>query len=684
MSRLQLPRQTSTFISTYVPNEGEIFVDTTNDEVKADPAGGTTGGRALAWKDGTNLTAGPSSVTATGSSTARTLADWFQGIERGSVFPPAGDLFTAQGAVFWRNGERALYGGYATAYKGTNTRSDGASVLGSTGGGFNAFWQERSAQLGSLSLHGGIGVLGGSRKSDRYIYTDGVTYPVWITATVYAAGAIVGSRGCFYQTAAGGTSGATPPSHTSGSVSDGSVTWTFLDFSYTAPIGIAGAVLNDIVDGSGAWAAYFEAIRTSAGGTTYGTELDLGNEGSDVTNNPYSITPAGATIGHWVAAGRSASTPANPSTNAILIGKNNQTWNSGIVFEYQGITAGGYAIKYAAISDHAQGWFNSSGQEVFALYSTATANNERTKIVSGNSKIEFYSVGGVMATISSGASAGTAANEHINLIANAAGTGYASVTPHGTASNLGLRLLAKGTENIYMSGVAVRPITDDGTALGTAGARWSDLHLATGAVINYQSGNYTLTHSSNLLTASGPFSVGTSNSITAGTIELGAATDTTLSRSAAGILAVEGVDQVNVSTAQTISGVKTFSNATTGLSIASNTPRIRIQDSDAGSDEKIWTLGEGAGTQLLFRTRTDVDGAGATWLTVTRSGTAISSITFGAGLTIPGGTLITTNTALTNGAAAQSGTLTNAPAAGNPTKWIPINDNGTTRYIPAW
>lgn len=37
-----------------------------------------------------------------------------------------------------------------------------------------------------------------------------------------------------------------------------------------------------------------------------------------------------------------------------------------------------------------------------------------------------------------------------------------------------------------------------------------------------------------------------------------------------------------------------------------------------------------------------------------------------------------------NGAAAATGTLTNAPAAGNPTKWIPINDNGTIRYMPAW
>jgi hypothetical protein len=54
-------------------------------------------------------------------------------------------------------------------------------------------------------------------------------------------------------------------------------------------------------------------------------------------------------------------------------------------------------------------------------------------------------------------------------------------------------------------------------------------------------------------------------------------------------------------------------------------------------------------------------------------------------ITVPGGAaLLTTSAALNNGAAAAAGTLTNAPVAGNPTKWIPINDNGTTRYIPAW
>ncbi len=53
-------------------------------------------------------------------------------------------------------------------------------------------------------------------------------------------------------------------------------------------------------------------------------------------------------------------------------------------------------------------------------------------------------------------------------------------------------------------------------------------------------------------------------------------------------------------------------------------------------------------------------------------------------LSLPGGVLLTTKTALTNGAAAALGTLANAPVAGNPTKWVPVNDNGTTRYIPMW
>jgi hypothetical protein len=51
---------------------------------------------------------------------------------------------------------------------------------------------------------------------------------------------------------------------------------------------------------------------------------------------------------------------------------------------------------------------------------------------------------------------------------------------------------------------------------------------------------------------------------------------------------------------------------------------------------------------------------------------------------IGGASFLRTNTALTNYAAAAAGTLNNAPAAGNPSKWIAINDNGTIRKIPTW
>ena len=50
---------------------------------------------------------------------------------------------------------------------------------------------------------------------------------------------------------------------------------------------------------------------------------------------------------------------------------------------------------------------------------------------------------------------------------------------------------------------AVSPDADDGAALGTTSLKWSDLFLASGAVVNFNSGDVTLTHSENLLTIAG-------------------------------------------------------------------------------------------------------------------------------------------------------------------------------------
>lgn len=48
------------------------------------------------------------------------------------------------------------------------------------------------------------------------------------------------------------------------------------------------------------------------------------------------------------------------------------------------------------------------------------------------------------------------------------------------------------------------------------------------------------------------------------------------------------------------------------------------------------------------------------------------------------GTQLRWTAAVTNGAGALTGTLTNSPVTGNPSSWLRVDDNGTVRYIPAW
>ena len=46
--------------------------------------------------------------------------------------------------------------------------------------------------------------------------------------------------------------------------------------------------------------------------------------------------------------------------------------------------------------------------------------------------------------------------------------------------------------------------------------------------------------------------------------------------------------------------------------------------------------------------------------------------------------ILHSETTITGGGTGSAPTLTSGPVAGNPTKWLPYDDNGTTRYIPSW
>ena len=59
------------------------------------------------------------------------------------------------------------------------------------------------------------------------------------------------------------------------------------------------------------------------------------------------------------------------------------------------------------------------------------------------------------------------------------------------------------TRRYEMFGTVFRPVTNDGAALGSSSLSWSDLFLASGAVLNFNGGAATITHSSNALEVAG-------------------------------------------------------------------------------------------------------------------------------------------------------------------------------------
>lgn len=103
-------------------------------------------------------------------------------------------------------------------------------------------------------------------------------------------------------------------------------------------------------------------------------------------------------------------------------------------------------------------------------------------------------------------------------------------------------------------------------------------------------------------------------------------------------------------------------------------------------------IGGGTNATVVQQFRSDADG-GTKPLTQMQSGEVgiwTATPTAGFALDVAGkiqfsdSALPGSLTTFTDHAAAQAGTLTNSPTAGNPAKWIGINDNGTALAIPAW
>jgi hypothetical protein len=64
-------------------------------------------------------------------------------------------------------------------------------------------------------------------------------------------------------------------------------------------------------------------------------------------------------------------------------------------------------------------------------------------------------------------------------------------------------ILTKDSSGRFVFNTALLPSANDGAALGVSGTAWSDIFLASGAVLNFNASNYTVTHSAGSLAFSG-------------------------------------------------------------------------------------------------------------------------------------------------------------------------------------
>ena len=86
---------------------------------------------------------------------------------------------------------------------------------------------------------------------------------------------------------------------------------------------------------------------------------------------------------------------------------------------------------------------------------------------------------------------------------------------------------------------------------------------------------------------------------------------------------------LSVAIVPTWTGAHTFNVQTKhkgGIVLEATTPQLKFDETDAPTDERIYDVVQVAG-QLIFRARTDADGAGTNWLAVDRTAASVTSIT---------------------------------------------------------
>lgn len=357
-------------------------------------------------------------------------------------------FWKTDGARITRFTDRFLVGQAATDFSGESTEST-SYVADDAGSGYI----DRAATFASYSQRGGIGGAFGTRSSDQYASFPnqyaGVTPSVWTSGGSATTGQRVAYNGRVYTISSGGTYSSSPPIHTSGSASNGTATLAFIDYTYMC--GIAGSffAVQDSNDPTlTVWAMYAETVSVTQTSTFIGEFAAKNMTGLDPVTTPYN--KFSTAMGICMAGGGDSSlgAPTNPSSHALLIYKNGHTWNTGIVFDAEGITGTdgvsgfGNAIKMAR--GHVINWMyddGGAGLTGFDLTSvvddatakqTLYASNDGTSVLN-NSSLAVFKVAKVAGSVTGS----------IGVVASTSASPYLEV--EGSATNINFDFATKGT-----------------------------------------------------------------------------------------------------------------------------------------------------------------------------------------------------------------------------------------------
>lgn len=295
--------------------------------------------------------------------------------------------------------------------------------------------------------------------------------------------------------------------------------------------------------GAGSDTITIQAPAAIAASYTLTLPVDDGNNGEFLQTNgsgtlAWAAGSSGITIG---------TTTVSSGTNTRILYN-----NAGVVGEYT-LTGTGTVVVMATSPTFTTG--------ATTPQLLASANDSGALGASGTAFSDlFLASGGVInwlagdATITHSAGLLTT-NVPVTITGVATASGFAPTSSTATGNRMylpaadTLGFAINGTGEVQLTSTALSPITNDGNALGTTALGWADLHLATGGVINWANSEITITETdANTLTVAGAtvVSLGTSAAFTTGTIELGAASDTTLARVSTGVVSIEGVNILTV------------------------------------------------------------------------------------------------------------------------------------------